>query len=924
MPALSARGNTCKRLLILLLVVGCGGDPPKPSAARQFKSGASRMGVVSGFVLDDETGAPIASAQISVEGQAVRARPDGSFEATVPAGRARVEVKNDGFIKTVREVAVGDIALSLPFKLARKEDPRPVGSAGGTLPFREASLTVPPGAFGDGTMVSMTYLGRVRVAVTANQPQFIDSDQTPRRVVATVDLDASAPPAMPVMARVPVPADATMDSVRGFALSETGEWTTAIMPLSVSGGFAEFPLTGNTRFGVGIDTRKADGKNVGYLVTESGDAAMSAGQVLAGGSEVMTASRAAALVDPQGSRIEVAPASRARTEVPAGETGVPGRVAAYAGMGTLLSGSVKVLVPKGNGTLTKLILQAPVTKLDVKGTAFTVTTCESDKGSVDVLSVTEGTVHAEFSGGMAAVNAGDSFTFCTGCAAGSQPLCGGGAADAGAQPPPDATASMTHDAQATSDMEMVMVKPDTGVAADAGMMMMSPPDAGTTMSPPDAAVVMPPADAGSMMTPPPDGAVPPPDADVVLADAAPPGDAQLAPDMAPPLDMMVMPPADAALPPPDMMAMLPADAAPPPVDMMMMPPPDAAPPPSDTSFMTADVSVSQDDAAVTMDGAVASLTISPPAADYGTVQVSTASPVIDFTVSNNGDTASGTPSVSLPGDFFVETTTCTGPVAAHGSCVVRVKMIPSQLGPTGGSLVVAASPGGSTFATLSGYGADAAKLDIMPAMQSMGNAAPGLSGGPVTFTIKNIGGVKSGIPAFNFAPTNAPFTISQNFCTAELDSGGTCQVTLTFSAPATFGQSSGQLVASASPGGNATADLTGNSTYVEITPSFMDFGSIMKQSIVSGGNDFTVWHLGQTGAPMILIMSAINGTNAGDFMITNTTCANGLTPGGSCTVSVGFTPGGTGTRVAQLDVAAHLATGAPQGTDKASLSGAGI
>jgi hypothetical protein len=94
------------------------------------------------------------------------------------------------------------------------------------------------------------------------------------------------------------------------------------MPLSVSGGFAEFPPDGEHPLRAwAIDTRKADGKNVGYLVTESGDAAMSAGQVLAGGSEVMTASRAAALVDPQGSRIEVAPASRARTEVPAGETG---------------------------------------------------------------------------------------------------------------------------------------------------------------------------------------------------------------------------------------------------------------------------------------------------------------------------------------------------------------------------------------------------------------------------------------------------------------------------------------------------------------------------------------------------------------------------------------------------------------------------
>src|SRR5438045_395489 len=145
MLVLWARGNACRGLMVLaVLGAGCG-SPSKSETARQFKGGAARMGVVSGFVLDDETGAPIANAQIVVGGQAVRARADGSFDATVPAGRARVEVKNEGFIQTVREVAVGDVALSLPFKLARKELPRVVGSSGGTFPFREASLTVPAG-----------------------------------------------------------------------------------------------------------------------------------------------------------------------------------------------------------------------------------------------------------------------------------------------------------------------------------------------------------------------------------------------------------------------------------------------------------------------------------------------------------------------------------------------------------------------------------------------------------------------------------------------------------------------------------------------------------------------------------------------------------------------------------------------------------
>jgi hypothetical protein len=896
MLASSRPGNWWKRCLVVLLVLeGCADAPSKP-ASHQFKTGAARMGVVSGFVLDDETGAPIASAQISVAGQPVRARADGSFDATVPAGRARVEVKNDGFIQTVREVAVGDIALSLPFKLARKEQARAVGSAGGSFPFREAFLDVPTGAFLDGTLVSMTYLGRVRVAVTSNQPQFIDADETPRRVVATVDLDASAPPAMPVRARVPVPPDATMESVKGFALGENGEWTTPIMPISVTGGLAEFALTGNTRFGVAIDTRKADGKNVGYLVTEGGDAAMNAGQVLAGGSEVMTASRAVSLVDPQGSRIEVAPASRARTEVPAPEGGVPGRVAAYAGMGTLFSGSLKVLVPKRDSSLIKLTLETPATKLDVRGTAFTVSTCESGSGFVDVLSVTEGTVDAEFSGKTEPVSAGDSVTFCTSCAAGTQPMCGAAEPDAGS-PAPDVLPTLPPDAAAVADLGMVAVMPDASVLPDVplGRDAGAPMEDAATRVTPDAGIVLPDA---AVVTPPDATVVPPPDAAV-----APPPDAPLAPDL-PPLPVDMMPAADAAPPPPD----------------MAPPPPDAAMPMFDAAV------IAQDAAPLMPDASAAKLSISPPMADFGTVQVGTPSAVVDFTVTNVGDLPSGVPSVAVPSDYVVEANTCTAALAGKDLCVVRVKMLPAGPGPRGGNLIVTAAPGGQVSAGLMGTGADAARLDVQPKMQAFGSVAPGQNSAPFTFTVKNVGGLKSGIPSLALSPTSAPFTITQNFCTSQLDPGGTCQIAVAFNAPSTTGQVSGQLVASASPGGNAAADLFGNSTYVEITPNAYDFGDT---ATGTGANmkvkDFTVWHLGPAGTSTLFISNMLNGADARDFTVTNDTCgANGLQPGGSCTISVAFTPATLGAHSGTLDIAAHLATGAPQGTDKAKLSGNGI
>ncbi|MBZ5597176.1 MAG: choice-of-anchor D domain-containing protein [Acidobacteriia bacterium] len=62
------------------------------------------------------------------------------------------------------------------------------------------------------------------------------------------------------------------------------------------------------------------------------------------------------------------------------------------------------------------------------------------------------------------------------------------------------------------------------------------------------------------------------------------------------------------------------------------------------------------------------------------------------------------------------------------------------------------------------------------------------------------------------------------------------------------------------------------------------------------------------------------GTNPDDFAETNTCKNNNVPPGGSCTISVTFTPGGTGTRIATLDLN-DSASGSPQTVD---LTGTGV
>jgi hypothetical protein len=54
----------------------------------------------------------------------------------------------------------------------------------------------------------------------------------------------------------------------------------------------------------------------------------------------------------------------------------------------------------------------------------------------------------------------------------------------------------------------------------------------------------------------------------------------------------------------------------------------------------------------------------------------------------------------------------------------------------------------------------------------------------------------------------------------------------------------------------------------------------------------------------------ITGTNASDFAQTNN-CVGSLAPGASCSISVTFTPGGIGTRTAEIVINDAANTGAP-------------
>jgi hypothetical protein len=891
-------------LALFLVATACGSDDDR--TLRIFKGAAIKDGVVTGFVIDDESEVPV-PAEVLVDGVPTRAQADGSFQSMVPAGRVRVEVRAEGYLKTFRDVAVGGQSLPMPFKVARKAEPQMVGSAGRRLSFREAVLDVPAGAFGGDTRVALTYLSRVRVAAIASAPQFVDSQNVPRRAVALVDLDSAAPPAMKVKVEVPVPADAAADSISGFVVDNAGHWSTLLAPVSVSGGVATFEVSSNTQFGVAVDTRRADGRRTAYLVTERGGTGARQGDLLEGGTEVATNGRAAAVVDPHGSRVEMAPGTRARVEVPASDmpaatgNGGAARSAAYAGEVTVTAGRARVVVPPSAPNAAKEVkfkTKGQAALYQVTGTAFTVSSCVNGTENLDVLDVVEGEVQALAGDKTETVNAPNSIIVCTNCKPSPVPVC---------QP-------LEPDGGVIMQGGLPMQSLDGGGALDAG--------AGSDAAPADAAA---PSDGGAldaptggldaMVSPPPPPPPPPPPADAGAPDmAAQPDMAMATPDAVEPPPPP--PPPDAAPPPP------PVDASVAMPDAVQPPPP---PPPPDAS------------PDVTPDGPV--LPVNPPATpvvlpfshSFGDVGAGSMSPPVSFTVTNGGSFNTGISASTTNQAFGIASNNCPDALPAGGQCTIQVVFAPGGAGPVSGSLVVVAtSSNRMASASLMGNGiAGPASLTISPTGPvdfGMVDAEQGLSE-LQTFTVTNHGTESSGQLYIDFSDYGFHIDFAQSTCDDGGDiptvaGGASCTLAVYFDPPF-VGSFSVQLsVRASSSDSTATVALTGTGTtgsppQFQISPRSHDFGHVA-QGRQSQPFTFTISNIGSspTSTPLV----AVGGMHPGEFMTTSD-CSDALGPQGSCSVIVTFTPAASlrvtrGPRQAALTVSGDVG-----GSDSVGLAG---
>jgi hypothetical protein len=318
----------------------------------------------------------------------------------------------------------------------------------------------------------------------------------------------------------------------------------------------------------------------------------------------------------------------------------------------------------------------------------------------------------------------------------------------------------------------------------------------------------------------------------------------------------------------------------------------------------------------------AKLTLAPSTHDFGEQVLGSSSAAETFTVTNSGGEPSGAPLVALEGvdsgEFALASNSCSAALAPGASCSFDVSFAPSSSGEKSAEVQVSGAPGGTTSANLSGTALTPANLEISPASHDFGTQTTGTSSAAQSFTVTNSGEEPSGSLVVSIAGDNPEdFQIIDDTCTTTvLAAAESCSFGVVF-APGASGPRSAAVSAQASPGGTASADLSGTGQtppHLVINPTEFDFGT-QPTGTTSDQKLFTVTNTGDQDASLTSV--AVDATD-NNFRLVDGNCGATLPGGVQCDLAIVFSPPTPGSQSGSVTV-----DGGPGGSPSATLTGTG-
>ncbi len=298
-------------------------------------------------------------------------------------------------------------------------------------------------------------------------------------------------------------------------------------------------------------------------------------------------------------------------------------------------------------------------------------------------------------------------------------------------------------------------------------------------------------------------------------------------------------------------------------------------------------------------GVSSELAFSLPAfATFAATAVGQVSAAQTLTVTNISPTTTGVAHFTLtgadPSQFQILSDTCTGnTLAANAQCAITLSFAPTNGVPStkNAALILSANPGGTVSTQLTGDVLAVPVLSISPSLLDFGLFVTNEESASQPFVVTNVGIATTGPLAQSLGGANgSQFNITSSTCDGTtLAPNASCTIELRF-APTIEGLDQGSLDVTASPGGTASATLTGGTFggpgFISMTSFVVFADTIVGQ--VSASQTITISNA-STIADVPTVKLA--GTDPTQFEIVSDTCTgHSFAPNAQCTITLAFTP----------------------------------
>jgi hypothetical protein len=299
---------------------------------------------------------------------------------------------------------------------------------------------------------------------------------------------------------------------------------------------------------------------------------------------------------------------------------------------------------------------------------------------------------------------------------------------------------------------------------------------------------------------------------------------------------------------------------------------------------------------------------------------------LEVAIENAGDQELAPVAATISGanaaEFTIIANGCSQALAPAGTCNVSVSFTPFESGQRSALLQLDSGAAGASEVTLLGQGVEPGDLLISAADGSSTSFGSVLLGANIeqTFRVTNPGDVPTGLITFTL--NSSEFSLvapSGNDCVAgstNLMGRADCDIRVRF-APTQRQPRNGTLTVSSESLGSKSMNVSGIGlapAQLE-APGSADFGRIAQGS--ASTQSLTVENLGDE--PLGAVTATLSGQHQGDFVIELNDCSAGVGFGEGCEVAVGFTPRGTGSRLATLRLQST-----PGGSREVRLDGVGL